>query len=149
MIINFTLDKISTEKKKTAKGNIEAKNSIKFVDVAELPSPESIKNQHFLKFKFEYKVVYLPDIATTEIVGYIHFLTDKETKEKILKEWDKESKIDKDLSGHLVNYIFSKCGVMALSLSQQVGLPPHIPLPKIAIKQAESKNDEKEKPKAS
>ena len=145
MIVNFTLDKISINKKGVIKGTVEAKNGIKFTDVAEKPMPESMKDQYLLSFKFEYNVEYLPDIAKTEIVGYIHFLTDKTQKDKILKQWDKDSKLDPELSGHLVNYVFAKCGVMALSLSQQVGLPPHIPLPKIAIK----KKEEEKKPKAS
>lgn len=148
MIVNFTLDKISVEKTGISKGTIEAKNSIKFLDVAEGPLPDTMKGQHILKFKFQYKISYLPNIATTEILGHIHFITDKETKNKILKEWDKESKIEQNLSRDLVNYLFQRCSVMALSLSQQVGLPPHIALPKIAIK-SRSEEPKKEKPKAS
>jgi hypothetical protein len=95
--------------------------------------------------------MYLPDIATTELVGHIHFMTNKTTRDKILEAWDKESKLDQELSRQLVNYVFTKCGVKALSLSQQVGLPPHINLPKIRIKQEETQEESKnqEKPKAS
>ncbi|MBT4577235.1 hypothetical protein HOM13_01115 [Candidatus Woesearchaeota archaeon] len=150
MIIHFTLDKISVDKTGQIKGKIEAKNGIKFLDIAESPTPEGITGQSLLKFKFSYKVDYLPDVAKTEIVGKIHFLTDKATKDKILEDWDKHSKIEPSLSGQLVNYVFSKCGVMALTLSQQVGLPPHISLPRIALKQKATESDEKDnKPKAS
>ncbi|MBT3866214.1 hypothetical protein HOF78_03915 [Candidatus Woesearchaeota archaeon] len=150
MIIHFTMDKISVDKTGPIKGKIEAKNSIKFLDIAEHPTPDGINGQALIKFKFTYKVDYLPNVAKTEIVGQIHFLTDKPTKDNILEDWDKHSKIDPSLSGQLVNYIFSKCGVMALSLSQQVGLPPHISLPRIAVKPKESeKTAEKSKPKAS
>jgi len=150
MIVNFTLDKISVDKKAPAKGTIEAKNSIKFLKVSEQQLPEGLKDQFLLDFKFQYKVDYLPDIASTEIVGHLHFMTTKEGRDKILKDWDKDSRIEPSLSGKLVNYVFAKCGVMALSLSRQVGLPPHIPLPKIAIrtKQDDSKGN-KEKPRAS
>lgn len=148
MIVNFTLDKISVNKKSQVKGTIEAKNSIKFLDIVEQPLPQGLNQQALLSFKFEYKVEYLPDIATTEIVGYIHLMTDKSTRDKILEDWDKRSRIEPSLSGQLVNYVFSKCGVMALSLSRQVGLPPHIPLPKIAIK-SKIQEDKKGKPKAS
>ena len=148
MIVNFTLDKISVDKKASLKGTIEAKNSIKFLDIVEQPLPTGLNKQVLLSFKFQYKVDYLPNIALTEIVGHIHFMTDKSSKDKILEDWSKHSKIEQSLSGHLVNYIFSKCGVMALSLSKQVGLPPHIPLPRIAIK-TKIEEDKKEKPKAS
>ncbi len=147
MIVNFTLDKISVDKKSQVKGMVEAKNSIKFLDVVEQPLPAGLNKQALISFKFQYKVDYLPNIALTEIVGYIHFMTNKESKDKILEDWDKRSRIDPSISGPLVNYVFSKCGVMALSLSRQVGLPPHIPLPKIVIKQKEP--DKKSKPKAS
>jgi hypothetical protein len=151
MIVNFTLEKIAISKTSPVKGSIEAKNSIKFLDIAEAPLPEGIKDQHLIKFKFEYKIMYLPDIATTELVGHIHFMTNKTTRDKILEAWDKESKLDQELSRQLVNYVFTKCGVKALSLSQQVGLPPHINLPKIRIKQEETQEESKnqEKPKAS
>lgn len=150
MIIHFTLDKISIDKTGQITGKIEAKNGIKFLDIAEHPTPEGITGQSLIKFKFSYKVDYLPNIAKTEIIGHIHFLTDKATRDTILEDWDKHSKIDPSLSGQLVNYIFSKCGVMTLSLSQQVGLPPHISLPRIATKPKESeKTTEKSKPKAS
>ena len=151
MIVNFTLDKIAISKTAPVKGSIEAKNSIKFLDIAESPIPEGINDQSLIKFKFEYKIMYLPDIATTELVGHIHFMTNKTTRDKILEAWDKESKLDQELSRQLVNYVFTKCGVKALSLSQQVGLPPHINLPKIRIKQEETQEESKnqEKPKAS
>ncbi len=152
MIVNFSMDKISVEKKGNIKGNTEAKNNIKFVDVAEEALPAHMKDQAMINFSFQYGVKYLPEIADIDINGHLFFLTSKKQKDEILKEWDNGSKINPELSSHLVNYVFSKCGVLALSLSQQVGLPPHIPLPKIAIKKKEeAKKEEKEesKPKAS
>ncbi len=150
MIINLTLDKISVDKTGPLKGKIEAKNGIKFTDIAEHPTPEGMNNQALLKFKFTYSVDYLPNIAKTEIVGYIHYLTSKDAKDKILEDWDKEKKIEPSFSGQLVNYVFAKCGVMALSLSQQVGLPPHIAMPKISLKaKAQGESKEESKPKAS
>jgi len=146
MIINFTLDKISIEKLKEPTGNIEAKNSIKFLDIQEIPTPKGIKDQSILKFKFTYKIEYSPNIANTEIIGYIHYLTSKEERDKIMKEWDKDSKIDRNISTKFVNYIFSKCGIKSLSLSQELNLPSHIPLPRIALKKTE---ETKTKPKAS
>jgi len=150
MIVNFTLDKISVNKTAPVQGTIEAKNSIKFLDIAESPIPQGIKDQFLIKFKFEYKINYLPNVATTELIGHIHFLTNKSTKDQILKDWDKGSKIDQNLSRQLVNYIFTRCGVKALSLSQQVGLPPHITLPRIMEKPQQNKEPKKDtKPKAS
>tara|TARA_Y100000310_G_C20626426_1_gene786177 strand:+ start:493 stop:939 length:447 start_codon:yes stop_codon:yes gene_type:complete len=148
MIINFTLDKISISKEKEVQGNIEAKNSIKFTDVSESPIPKGIKDQSLLKFKFEYRVDYTPKIAATEIVGHIHYLVPKKESKKIMKEWDKNSKIDPEISTRFINTILTKCGVRALVLCQEVGLPPHIPLPKIIVKKKESTKKET-KPKAS
>jgi hypothetical protein len=149
MIVNFTLDKISVDKKKNPKGTIEAKNSIKFLDVSELALPNTIKDKSLVTFKFQYKVIYTPDVAETEIVGTLHFMTDPKTKDQILKDWQKDSKINQNLSTQLVNYVFSRCGVMALSLCRKVDLPPHIPLPKISIKQKTEVEGKKDKPKAS
>ena len=147
MIINFTLDKIYIEKTKEPKGNIEAKNSIKFLDIIELPTPPEFDQQALLKFQFIYKIEYSQNVAKTEIKGNIHYMTNKEEMAKIMKEWDKESRIDPQLSSRLVNYIFSKCGIKALSLSNQLGLPPHIPIPKVGLRKKES--SKQEVPKAS
>jgi|TARA_Y100000310_G_scaffold336536_1_gene421353 hypothetical protein len=154
MIVNFTLEKINCIKKAPLQGKIEAKNSIKFLEILEEQVPEGMKKQGLVNFKFEYKIAYLPDIASIELVGIVQLLTTNENKEEILKKWAKESKIDPSVSNGVVNFILTKCGIKALSLSQELGLPAHISLPKIAIKQKESsqkaeKKEKEAKPKAS
>jgi len=149
MIVNFTLEKISIDKKKSPKGTIEAKNSIKFLEVSQMGLPAAMKDKALITFKFQYKVIYTPDIAETEIIGTLHFMTDPKTGDNILNDWEKHSKIEPNLSAQLVNYVFSRCGVMALTLSRKVDLPPHIPLPKISVKQKKESQSKKEKPKAS
>jgi len=62
----------------------------------------------------------------------------KKAKE-ILSGWKKDKKLDKELMATLLNTLLVKCNVQALILSQQINLPPPIPLPKVQMAAQESK----------
>ena len=47
---------------------------------------------------------------------------------------NKVKKVDAKRSQPILNSILQKCNVKALSLGNEVGLPPHIPFPRLALK---------------
>ena len=52
---------------------------------------------------------------------------------EIIAEWKKDKKIKKELMGGILNTVLTKSNVQALIISQQVNLPPPIPLPKVNV----------------
>ena len=52
---------------------------------------------------------------------------------EVMDRWKKEKKLDQELMTKILNSVLMKCNVQALILSQDLNLPPPIPLPKINV----------------
>jgi len=134
-VIGFTFDKLNVEKNRKAlerhKGKeIGVRYNIAIKDVKE-EDLELEQKQKILRFDFQFDIIYQPDIGAVNVLGHILY-SDKDIK-NILKQWDKNKDItDNSLKARLINSIFQKSNLKAISLIQEVGLPLHFPLPKIA-----------------
>ena len=133
MIINFRLDKIHIERKNQPKGNIEAKNNLKVIDI-DHESLSALTKQKALNFKFLFSVVYEPDIAKAEIGGNVTYMADEKQIKEIVEKWKKEKKIKPEIAAPIFNYILAKCNVKALGLEEDLELPFHIPIPRLKAK---------------
>jgi len=130
-IIGFNISKISAERKNPIKGNVEVKSGL---NIDNITSDElNISKDPSLKFDFSYEINYSPDIALITIKGSIIAIDDKNESKEILKEW-KKKKFDNPIKLPLFNFIMDKCNLKALNLEEELGLPFHIPLPKLAQK---------------
>ncbi len=138
MIINFLLDKIYIERKNTPKSNIEAKNTLRVLNITE-ETLEPLSKEKILRFNFVYNVSYEPQIAFLEMTGNLSYKVDEKKQKEILNEWNKEKKINQSVSSAVFNHILSKCSVKALRLAQELNLPPHIPFPRVALKTEQAK----------
>ena len=128
-IIGFNFEKISGERKKIPQGKIEIKSNINVKSI----SPEKIellKDKDVLKFNFEFTVDYEPNIASLVFEGFILVIIEKEKVKDILKKW-KNKKISEEVRLPLFNLILTKCNLKALQIEEELGLPTHVPLPKI------------------
>ena len=65
--------------------------------------------------------------------GEILYMADPKKNKEILSSWKKDKKLPKDLMGGLLNNILTRCNIKALIFSQEVNLPPPIPLPKVQM----------------
>ncbi len=140
MIVGFGFTKLSAEKHETAKGKIDINNNVTIKDVQEDSfSLGKDKQQNVLRFIFEFTSKYEPNIGNILFEGELLYLEDQKKVKEILASWKKDKKIPKELMANLLNTILTKCNVQALILSQEVNLPPPIPLPKVQI-QAPDKN---------
>ncbi len=133
MILNFTLEKVHAEKKKNPTSDIKAKNSLKIIEVKE-QALSPLDNQKVLKFNFLFAISYDPDIAYIEFQGHVVYMTDEKLQKEILANWTKNKQINQELSAPIMNLILTRCNVKALSLSQELNIPPHIQFPKLALK---------------
>ena len=134
MIIGFGFTKLSAEKGETAKGKIDINNNVAIKDVQEdnLALGKD-KSQNILKFIFEFTSKYEPNVGSILFEGELLYMEEPKKAKEILNDWKKSKKLPKELMGGLLNTILTKCNVQALILSQQVNLPPPIPLPKVQI----------------
>ena len=141
MIIGFGFTKLSAEKEENAKGKIDINNNVSIKDVLE----ENLalgrdKQQNILKFIFEFTSKYEPNVGNILFEGELLYMEEPKKAKEILADWKKNKKLPKELMAGLLNTILTKCNIQALILSQQVNLPPPIPLPKVQIAEQQEKN---------
>jgi hypothetical protein len=132
-IIGFNFEKIIAEKKNPVHGKIEIKSNINIKNISSQKF-ELIKDKDILKFDFELSIDYSPDISTLKFEGFLLATTEKEKMKEILKKW-KTKKVSDDIRVSLFNIILTKCTLKALQLEEDLGLPTHIPMPKLQAEQ--------------
>ena len=140
MIVGFGFTKLSAEKHEAAKGKIDINNNVSIKDVIEDSFSFGKNEQNVIKFIFEFTSKYEPAIGIILFEGELLYLEEPKKIKEILNSWKKDKKIPKEIMGGLLNTILTKCNVQALILSQEVNLPPPIPLPKVQIQTPEEKN---------
>ena len=142
-IVGFNFDMIHGEKKGTVQKGMRASHNIviESIEKEELNLGKDSK-KNGLKFKFEYDVKYEPGVGAILIKGHILFLEEEKKIKEILDGWNKNKKIEPELTAQLINTAIVRSSIKALSLSQEINLPPHLPIPTIIKKRA---NDNKAK----
>lgn len=133
MIVGFGFTKLSAQKKQGAKGKIDINNNISIKNVEEADLSLGKDNQNALRFVFEFTSKYEPAVGEMLFEGEVLYLEEQKKAKEILSSWKKDKKIPKELMAVLLNTVLTKCNVQALILSQEINLPPPIPLPRVQI----------------
>jgi hypothetical protein len=140
-LIGFNFNKISIEKfnKKV--------DSIKFNTKIDIASIESIKSDLIkikdepIKIDFVYSVLYEPEFAKLELAGSILLSVEPKIAREVLKGW-KDKEINEDFKVFVFNIILRKANIKALTLEEELNLPPHISLPSLKKESFKEKKDE-------
>ena len=141
MIVGFGFTKLNAEKGEPAKGKIDINNNVSIRDVQEDNfSLGKDKQQNVLRFVFEFTSKYEPNVGNILFEGELLYMEEPKKAKEILSNWKKDKKLPKEMMAGLLNTILTRCNVQALILSQQVNLPPPIPLPKVQVQQQAEKN---------
>lgn len=141
MIVGFGFTKLSAEKGEPSKGKIDINNNVSIKDVQEDSfSLGKDKQQDVLRFLFEFTSKYEPNVGSILFEGELLYMEEQKKAKEIIGNWKKDKKLPKEMMAGLLNTILTKCNVQALILSQQVNLPPPIPLPKVQMQQQAEKN---------
>ncbi|MAE42900.1 hypothetical protein CMO93_03950 [Candidatus Woesearchaeota archaeon] len=134
-IVSFNFTKIEAEKKDPAKGKININNNVTIENVEEKDLSLGNQKQKVLNFTFEFTSKYDPDAGNIKLIGSVLYMEDAKKVKEILDGWKKDKKLPKDIMTRILNVVLNKSNVQALILSEQVGLPPPIPLPKVQAEQ--------------
>jgi hypothetical protein len=140
-IIGFNFNKLKVEKKSQPTWPIKTRNDFNIVKIDTVEVPLSGQKSDVLSFEFEYSVDYDPKAANILIGGQILYSEEPKKIKEIMSSWKKEKKLKPELMGKLINFALIKCHIKALSLSQDVNLPPHIGLPLIKKAEKPQKSD--------
>jgi len=137
-VIGFNFDKISAEKSKITK-KTQISTNIEFQNV-EKEDIQIFKDSEVIKLDFKFLVAYKESQdksakpqASVEFHGVVVISVDKKESKDILEAWKKKT-VPNVVKMPLLNVILKKCSIKALSLEEELGLPTHMPLPKLAPK---------------
>jgi hypothetical protein len=133
-IIGFNLTKILAERSENMKQNLQVNQNIDIKDVVKEDIP--ITKEEIIKIKFNLSVSYSDKSAKLEFNGNVLILPENNELKELLDSW-KNKKLPEHARVPLFNFIMNKCNIKALYLEDELGLPLHVPLPKISFKQPE------------
>ena len=131
-VIGFGFEKISSEKKNPIKGKLEISANAQIQEITE-EKADMLKDVSLLKFNFEFKLEYNPNIANIEIDGYVLVSIEKKEAKEIIKKW-KSKELDDKIRLDILNFVISKTGLKALQIEEDLDLPFHMPFPRIMNK---------------
>jgi len=127
-IIGFNFTKLAAEKKE---GIISEKieSDLRLIDI--LPEKIDISNSsEVVRFVFEFEIVY-GSAGNALLSGNVLYMDEPKEIKNMLTQWSSNRKIKTELMAQVLNAILFRCNVKALSLEQDVALPPHFKLPRI------------------
>lgn len=132
-IVSFNFTSLSAEKKDDIKGKVNINNNVVIKDLEQKDFSLGTNKQQALKFIFEFVSKYDPNIGNITLMGNVLFIEEAKKIKEILDGWKKNKKLPKEVTSKVLNTVLGKCNVQALILSEQLNLPPPIPLPKVQV----------------
>ena len=145
-IIGFGFDKILAENK-TSSANERAKKvetHIVINDIKEEKAGIKTKDK-LIRLDFLFELAYDPKIADMLIGGHVDYVGPEKEVNKMLSDWKKDKKsMEFESVWNILNLVLIKCNIKALGLSQEINLPPHLPIP-LMTKQGPAKKAGAEK----
>jgi hypothetical protein len=132
MIIGINLNSIKAENsEKQVEGAINV-NSAPSIDHVE---EKQIDGKNVLGIKFTFITSYKPEdgleVGKAEIKGEVLYQSDK--NKELLDVWNKNKKLDKDVSVQILNAVFRRCLIEIIHLSAVLRLPPPIQFPVVKV----------------
>lgn len=131
-IIGFGISRILGEKNEVKPTQLNLSQNIEIKSIQKDTMP--VNNQEILNLKFLFSIIYSNELGKIEISGNIIILPEDDEIKEFLKSW-REKTIPENFKAPIFNLIMTKCNVKAASLEDEIGLPIHIPMPKVAPKE--------------
>jgi len=130
-IVGFNFTGINVKRNEQVSGKIGISNNVSIKDVQEAELAVDKTKQGSLRFIFEFESKYDPNLGEIKLEGNLLFIESAKKIKEISDEWNKNKRISTDIMTNILNTALNKCNILALILSQEVNLPPPIPLPKV------------------
>ncbi len=145
-LLSFKFTKLNAERKSDNLNNSKLDTKLLIKEIEEVPltnntqqeTENSPTSEKLLRIKFDYIISYGEDIGSIETGGSLIISLSQGLFKEVLSSW-KEKKMPEDFKLTIFNFIFKKAGLKAICLEDQVGLPPHIPLPSLKIQDPSKK----------
>ncbi len=141
-LIGFNFVKVGAEKLNRERiGNVKFNTKIDITSIDSINSDILKTKEELLKIDFVYSVAYEPEFAKVELMGNVILSVEPKIAREVLKGW-KDKKTSEDFRIFMFNIILRKSNIKALQLEEDIGLPPHIPLPSLNKENLKEKKEE-------
>ncbi len=127
-VVGVVLNSVDAKKTGDFSRGVKVNNKISTTNVKEADIPSLSKNGVVIDFKF--RSVYESEgnpIAEIIMNGNVYYVGDD--SKAIIKFWDKHKNIPEDPHVEILNTIFRKCITRAITISEDLQLPPPIGMP--------------------
>ena len=131
-VISFNFTKVIAEQSKPVTGKIKIGNNVKIDSAESADINFGGSSKAGIRFGFEYKSTYQPEIGGITLKGNLIYLQDTDKVKKVLDTWKKDKKVVPEVAKEVLGAVLNRCNIQALILSRDVGLPSPIPLPKVS-----------------
>ena len=129
-IVKINLFKVHAERNLKARpGQVKINNNVSIKELEDLSFEADGKKG--LKFNFSFNCLYGPDLGQIDVEGQVLYLNEAKKIDEIRKAWDKEKRVPMDVMEEIINASLHKGNIQAIKISEDVGLPSPLPLPKI------------------
>ena len=132
-IIGTNFTKINVERKGLSR-NVKINSNLGIKNISDMDLSLGKTKQEGVKFEFEYVVKYEPG-ASMLFEGEVLYLSEDKEIAEIKKQWKAHKPIDEKLMAEVMNAALHKSTIKALELSNDMGLPAPIKLPKVTQKE--------------
>jgi len=140
-LVGFEFRKVSIERFKISAENLKFNTKIDISSIEELKSDLFKSREELLKVNFSYLVLYEPELAKLELTGHIILSVEPRLAREVLKGW-KDKQTPEEFRTFMFNAILRKSNIRALQLEDEMGLPPHIPLPSVGKDSIKTKKED-------
>jgi len=138
-IVGVNITKISAERKEGKGGKINIGNNISIKDVETKELSLGKTKQKGLKFNFLFDCNYEPDLGKINFEGNVVFMDNEDKVKAVKEEWEKNKKVTREMMEPILNAALNKCNIEAIKISQDLGLPSPVPMPRLQKKEEPKK----------
>jgi len=132
MILGISLDNISAERKDFQGGEFKVTYSSEIKDVQE--AKVSALDAKVADLRFSFDVNYSQKEKKVGSIKFEGSILWKSDPKKLQEKWKKEKKLPDEIGMPVLNNMYRKCLITGASISEQLGLPSPIPLPRVELK---------------
>jgi len=134
-VIGFSFSKFDCKRTAGAKSEkaISINYGIGVTNVEKTKLSVSGANSEVLRVDFSFDVMYGNGLGKISIAGDIIYTDTPEIIKETMKSWESDKKLSALVNETVLKFVYHKCVVKALELSDSLNLPSPVPMPKISF----------------